>query len=86
MEVKELYFSIEVEEKLWKKHQLTPRKVRKAARRSDVEIRFERHPRHGYRALARTIDEDGFEIVIWLTPINIEEGTWSVITAYTIKR
>ena len=86
MRVKELYFWAEVEEKLWKKHQLAQDEVQLVLRRQELSARFERHVRHGYRARVKVCLQDGDTLLLWLRPINIEEGTWSVITAYVVER
>ncbi len=86
MRVKELYFSAEVEEKVWKKHHLTPLEVEYVVINKTVHAKFERDSQHGYRARVETYNSNGNVLVVWLKPINLDKGSWSVITTYLQER
>jgi hypothetical protein len=82
VDVENLYFSQHVLNKLWDKHDLSQEEVEDALYENNIDARWERHKLHGLRAVVHTQLVDGRMLKVLLKPIDPDNGTWSVITAY----
>jgi hypothetical protein len=73
----------ETEHKLWFEHeQLTQLDIEEALDNLEGEARWDLDPDHGGRVIALGFCEARGHIFVSLSPLDLERGTWSVISAF----
>lgn len=86
--VREILFTPDVEEKLWRAHGLTPWDVRHVISDPQMEARWDIDPSHGGRVIVRgrVPGRLGQLAYVSLRPVRIEDGVWACITAFVPSR
>ena len=79
-----VFYSEQVLDKLWRKHDLEQWEVEEALDDPSAEPRWDTDPRHGRRLIVRAHTKGGRELFIVLVPIEASAGLWRCVTAFEI--
>ncbi|MGI8427130.1 MAG: hypothetical protein ACR2FO_07750 [Actinomycetota bacterium] len=82
--IRDVRFSPEVVEKIWMEHGLSQRFVEEVAYSGESEGRWDFDEVHGIRVVVRgeTVEAVPRDTIVFLRPIDPENGIWDVITAF----